>query len=212
MHKQRYYPITLLVAILVAASSILFLDYRLYAQPEALSCPRQQTVVLSGSNAPPLQGLIVLFAGQVVGGGFSDPAGNWRIPLRVNEPPGIYPVEVRLRSNQQLLASMLCYVDVPLPATATSLPTATPLPTATAIARPTTALPAIPDGYGIRAITNQANCYTNHAVDRHTDGDWSGKWHANSNCHSFAEDTNSHIGEDSDNNHHPRTGRSGSHD
>ncbi|MGQ9614188.1 lamin tail domain-containing protein [Chloroflexus sp.] len=144
MHKQRYYSITLLVAILVAASSILFLDYRLYAQPAALSCPRQQTVVLNGSNAPPLQGLIVLFAGQVVGGGFSDPAGNWRIPLRVNEPPGIYPIEIRLRSNQQLLASMLCYVDVPLLATATSLPTATPLPSATAIVRPTTALPAIP--------------------------------------------------------------------
>ena len=138
MHKQRYYPITLLVVILVAANSILFLDYRLYAQPAALPCPRQQTVVLSGSNAPPLQGLIVLFAGQVVGGGFSDPVGNWRIPLRANEPPGIYPVEVRLRSNQQLLASLLCYVDVPLPATVTSLPTAT------AIVRPTTALPAIP--------------------------------------------------------------------
>jgi len=79
-----------------------------------------------------------------VGGGVSDAAGRWQIPLRVNEPPGIYPVEVRLRDNQQLLASMVCYVDVPLPATVVPSPTKIPSPTPTSVPRPTTALPTVP--------------------------------------------------------------------
>ncbi|WP_322490370.1 lamin tail domain-containing protein [Chloroflexus sp.] len=115
------------MATLALASAIALAAQQVYAQPTPLACPRNQTVTLSGANAPPLQGLIMLFAGQPVGGGFSDAAGSWQIPLRTNEPPGIYPVEVRVRASQQVIASLLCYVNAPLPAMATLVPTDTPV-------------------------------------------------------------------------------------
>ncbi|MFN3374632.1 MAG: lamin tail domain-containing protein, partial [Chloroflexus sp.] len=112
---------------LALASVVVLAAQQVYAQPTPIACPRNQTVTLRGANAPPLQGLLVLFTGQPVGGGFSDAAGHWQIPLRTNEPPGIYPVEVRVRASQQVIASLLCYVDVPLPAVATLAPTDSPV-------------------------------------------------------------------------------------
>ncbi|WP_298404759.1 lamin tail domain-containing protein [uncultured Chloroflexus sp.] len=112
---------------LALASVVVLAAQQVYAQPTPIACPRNQTVILRGANAPPLQGLLVLFTGQPVGGGFSDAAGNWQIPLRTNEPPGIYPVEVQVRASRQVIASLLCYVDVPLPAVATLAPTDTPV-------------------------------------------------------------------------------------
>ncbi|MCS6887918.1 MAG: lamin tail domain-containing protein [Chloroflexus sp.] len=143
MPYQRYRLLTLLFIPLVMISGALLLATQLvYAQPTPISCPRNQTVTLSGANAPPLQGLIVIFAGQPVGGGFSDAAGNWRIPLRTNEPAGIYPVEVRVRADQRVLASLLCYVDVPLPGMATPPPAETPTLTNTPTPRRTATLTA----------------------------------------------------------------------
>ncbi|OAN47469.1 hypothetical protein A6A03_10345 [Chloroflexus islandicus] len=127
MPHQHYRFWIVLLATLALASAIALAAQQVYAQPTPIACPRNQIVTLSGANAPPLQGLIVFFAGQPVGGGFSDAAGSWQIPLRTNEPPGIYPVEVRVRASQQVIASLLCYVEVPLPAMATLVPTDTPV-------------------------------------------------------------------------------------
>jgi hypothetical protein len=144
MNYPRHRLIASFFIALVLAGFSAVVTQQMYAQPEALACPRNQTITLRGDQAPPFQGLIVLFADLPVGGGVSDAAGRWQIPLRVNEPPGIYPVEVRLRDNQQLLASMVCYVDVPLPATVVPSPTKIPSPTPTSVPRPTTALPTVP--------------------------------------------------------------------
>ncbi len=154
MKYLRYRFIVSFFIALVLAGFSTVVTRQTYAQPDVLACPRNQTITLRGDQAPPFQGLIVLFADLPVGGGVSDAAGRWQIPLRVNEPPGIYPVEVRLRDTQQLLASIVCYVDVPLPATVVPSPTEipsptltktlSPSPTPTSVPRPTTALPTVP--------------------------------------------------------------------
>ncbi len=154
MKYPRYRFIVSFFIALVLAGFSAVVTRQTYAQPDVLACPRNQTITLRGDQAPPFQGLIVLFADLPVGGGVSDAAGRWQIPLRVNEPPGIYPVEVRLRDTQQLLASIVCYVDVPLPATVVPSPTEipsptltktlSPSPTPTSVPRPTTTLPTVP--------------------------------------------------------------------
>ncbi len=154
MKYPRYrFIVSFFIALVLAGFSAVVIQ-QTYAQPDVLACPRNQTITLRGDQAPPFQGLIVLFADLPVGGGVSDAAGRWQIPLRVNEPPGIYPVEVRLRDTQQLLASIVCYVDVPLPATVVPSPTEipsptltktlSPSPTPTSVPRPATALPTVP--------------------------------------------------------------------
>ncbi|MGC8800766.1 MAG: lamin tail domain-containing protein [Chloroflexus sp.] len=127
----------------IVAVALLTIAQQTYAQPPPIACPTNQTVVLSGTNAPPQRSLVVVFAGQPVGGGFSDAAGHWRIPLRVNEPPGIYTVTVQVRGTEQVVASVLCYVDVFLPMLATGGPTE-PSFTATATARSSTNLTTTP--------------------------------------------------------------------
>jgi len=156
MKYPRYRLITILFIALLLAGFVSVATQQIYAQPEALSCPRNQTITLRGDQAPPFKGLIVLFAGLPVGGGFSDAAGRWQVPLRVNEPPGIYPVEVRVRDSQQLLASTVCYVDVPLPATVVPSPTEIPSPTPTLAPRPTTALPTVPQATRTTTPTGRA--------------------------------------------------------
>jgi len=156
MNYPRHRLITSFFIALVLAGFSAVVTQQMYAQPEALACPRNQTITLRGDQAPPFQGLIVLFADLPVGGGVSDAAGRWQIPLRVNEPPGIYPVEVRLRDNQQLLARMVCYVDVPLPATVVPSPTKIPSPTPTLAPRPTTALPTVPQATRTTTPTGRA--------------------------------------------------------
>ncbi|MBO9312580.1 MAG: lamin tail domain-containing protein [Chloroflexus sp.] len=156
MKYPRYRFIVSFFIALVLAGFSAVVTRQTYAQPDVLACPRNQTITLRGDQAPPFQGLIVLFADLPVGGGFSDAAGRWQIPLRVNEPPGIYPVEVRLRDNQQLLARMVCYVDVPLPATVVPSPTEIPSPTPTSVPRPTTALPTVPPATRTTTPTGRA--------------------------------------------------------
>ncbi len=163
MKYPRYRFIVSFFIALVLAGFSAVVTRQTYAQPDVLACLRNQTIILRGDQAPPFQGLIVLFAGLPVGGGVSDAAGRWQIPLRVNEPPGIYPVEVRLRDTQQLLASMVCYVDVPLPATVVPSPTEIPSPTLTKtlspsptpVPRPTTALPTVPQATRTTTPTGQ---------------------------------------------------------
>ncbi|GIV88601.1 MAG: hypothetical protein KatS3mg055_1119 [Chloroflexus sp.] len=141
MPNQHYRALLLVFA--VVAVALLTIAQQTYAQPPPIACPTNQTVVLSGTNAPPQRSLVVFFAGQPVGGGFSDATGYWRIPLRVNEPSGIYPVTVQVRGTEQVVASFLCYVDVPLPMPATGRPTE-PLLTATATDRPSANLTTTP--------------------------------------------------------------------
>lgn len=156
MKYPRYRFIVSFFIALVLAGFSAVVTRQTYAQPDVLACPRNQTITLRGDQAPPFQGLIVLFADLPVGGGVSDAAGRWQVPLRVNEPPGIYPVEVRVRDSQQLLASMVCYVDVPLPATVVPSPTEIPSPTPTLAPRPTTALPTVPQATRTTTPTGRA--------------------------------------------------------
>lgn len=110
------------------------------ADPVPVACPNGQTVFLEGP-APPSEALLVTLGERAVGGGVADRNGVYRIPLRANERPGVYPVEVRLRGSRAVVARFTCFVDVPLdsvPATPT-LPgpaatqvTRVPLPTSTA--------------------------------------------------------------------------------
>ncbi|WP_298814529.1 lamin tail domain-containing protein [Chloroflexus sp.] len=132
MNHNRYTALLVIGLAIAGVGLMLVIPPLASAQPETIACPRRQTVMLRGSAAPPFQGLIVFFAGQPVGGGFSDGAGNWQIPLYVDEPPGFYLVEVRLRQNQQTLASYRCAVDVALTSESTHSPTALISPTATA--------------------------------------------------------------------------------
>ncbi|MCX7790429.1 MAG: hypothetical protein N2378_07285, partial [Chloroflexaceae bacterium] len=66
------------------------------ADPVPIPCPNGQTIFLEGP-APPSEALLVTLGERAVGGGVADRTGFYRIPLRANERPGAYPVEVRLR-------------------------------------------------------------------------------------------------------------------
>jgi hypothetical protein len=125
------------------------------AHPTPLACPTQQVTWLHGA-AIPGQALLVRFAGTVVGGGRVTAAGQWRIPLTIDAPAGIYPVTVVERTSGERIAAFTCYVDLPVGATSTATPTrqptqqpTTPQPSATATTRPTgtptlTTTPALP--------------------------------------------------------------------
>lgn len=119
-------------------------------QPVSLSCPSGDTVWLEG-QAPPAQPLLVYLRRRAVGGGVSDNRGRWRLPLRVTERPGIYNIEVRLRSDQTIVGRFTCYVDTPIDQTPSPTPTSrqstatTPLPTSTiSRASPTRVTPTTP--------------------------------------------------------------------
>jgi hypothetical protein len=128
------------------------------ADPVPIACPNGQTVFLKGP-APPSQALLVTLGERAVGGGVADRNGFYRIPLRANERPGVYPVEVRLRGSRAVVARFTCFVDVPLdsvPETPT-LPAATqvtrvPLPTSTA-APVITPVPVAPTPTAMRLTT-----------------------------------------------------------
>lgn len=114
------------------------------ADPPGLACPNGQTVLIEGQS-PPNEALLLYLRGRPVGGGLADGQGRYSLPLRPQERPGIYLVEVRLRSSRALVASYTCYIDVALdtplsptptfaggPPTSTSGAAATASPTATA--------------------------------------------------------------------------------
>ncbi|MCG8351507.1 MAG: lamin tail domain-containing protein [Chloroflexales bacterium] len=107
--------------------------------PTELLCPTGQTVWLEGSS-PAYESVLVYLNRQAVGGGSADGEGFWRVPLKTNERPGIYPIEVQSRSSRKVLARFTCFVDVPLDATPVSTDPSRPTTatTRTATTRPAT--------------------------------------------------------------------------
>ncbi|NNJ13265.1 lamin tail domain-containing protein [Chloroflexales bacterium ZM16-3] len=87
-----------------------------------MACPNKQTTILIGGDAPPNASLIAYLAGRPVGGGSSRGDGSWRIPLFVNERPGVYPVDVKVRDTRALVVSFTCYVDVPISTAEPAMP------------------------------------------------------------------------------------------
>jgi hypothetical protein len=138
-----------LIPLLVAAilgGVLLFAAPLRAADPTPLDCPNGQTVYLEGRTIP-REALLVYLKGRAVGGGLADSGGAFRLPLRADERPGSYPVEVRLRASGAVVARFTCFVDIPIdgvsptpapPAAATP----TPAPSQTAgPARDATATP-----------------------------------------------------------------------
>lgn len=106
----------LVIIITALAGGILLLSAPLRAaDPSEIACPNGQTVILEG-DGPPREALLIFLAQRAVGGGISDGAGRFRLPLRANERPGVYPVEVRLRGSGEVVARFSCYIDLPLDA------------------------------------------------------------------------------------------------
>jgi len=106
------------------------------ADPTPIACPNGQTVFLEGS-APPREPLLVYLGGRAVGGGLADGNGSYRLPLRAQERPGSYPVEVRLRSSRAVIERFTCFVDVPIGSGPTETPTGLPTPAASPRSDPT---------------------------------------------------------------------------
>ena len=96
------------------------------ADPTPIACPNGQTIFLEG-HAPVGEAVLAYLRGRPVGGGVADSSGHYRLPLRTQERPGVYPVEVRLRANRVIVGSFTCFVDRPVGevATPTSLLAAT---------------------------------------------------------------------------------------
>lgn len=81
----------------------------------SLPCPAASTTLIEGT-APPDTALVLFFAGRAVGGGTSDTAGFYRLPLIVgNERPGNYLVEVFVRDSHTLLQELICQVPAVTP-------------------------------------------------------------------------------------------------
>jgi len=130
------------------------------ADPVPVACPNGQTVFLEGP-APPSAALLLMLKERAVGGGVADRNGFYRIPLRANERPGVYPVEVRLRGSRAVVGRFTCFVDVPLDS-APQTPTS-PVPAATRVTRVppststapsgTTPVPVAPTPTAIRLTT-----------------------------------------------------------
>jgi hypothetical protein len=95
-----------------------------------IACPRNQEVLLEGT-ATPGAAVLVLFGERVIGGDSVDSSGRWRVPIRVNEPQGTYPVDVVERGSRTVVARYTCVVDLPLESVATLTPSATPIFTVT---------------------------------------------------------------------------------
>jgi hypothetical protein len=126
------------------------------AETEDLLCPGGATTLLRGTGEPNTP-LIAFFDERAVGGGLVDREGNWEIPLTISEPPGVYPVEVRVRGTNEVVQRFRCFVDperiTPTATnatngdpTASSSPAAkaspSPSPTRTATATATATVPA----------------------------------------------------------------------
>lgn len=119
--KHRVNILLALTAAL-AGGILLFSPPLRAADPPALFCPNGQTVFIEGRTAPH-EAVLLYLRGRPVGGGLADGAGRFRMPLRPQERPGVYPVEVRLRANQALVATYTCYVDVAFDAAPSQTPT-----------------------------------------------------------------------------------------
>jgi hypothetical protein len=83
------------------------------AEPGILTCPLDQTIMIAGSG-PPNTALVLFFAEQPVGGGFSNAEGSYQIPLVISdEQPGNYLVEVKTRVRRDIIGQAICQVPEP---------------------------------------------------------------------------------------------------
>lgn len=117
------------------------------ARAEGLICSPSQPLTLRG-QAPAQAGLLLVWAGRVVGGTTASPDGSYTLQLTVGaEAPGIYPVQVRLRDGHALVLDTACTVPdetLPTPTSApTTPPTPTPLPPTPVAESPTLAAVAL---------------------------------------------------------------------
>ncbi len=146
------FPLFIAFALLVGAILVFSTPTGAAVDTVTLACPNKQAVFLTGSAAPPYESLIVYLNARPVGGGSSDQDGVWRIPLHVNEHPGIYNVEVQMRSTHTSVKRFTCYVDIPLDETSA-------MPTETDTAEPTRFPTAVPTIRNV-AVTATATAIT----------------------------------------------------
>jgi hypothetical protein len=124
---------TLLLGFLLLGVLLLLATPLRAAEPTPIACPTGTTVFVTG-RAPAFEPLLLFLDGRAVGGGVADGSGVYRLPLRAQERPGRYPIEVRLRASPGVVVgSFTCFVDVPLG----EVPSATASP-ARAATRPAT--------------------------------------------------------------------------
>src|SRR5215207_11416108 len=115
---------------LALALIIVVWQHTISAQSDApqLACEPGLTTWLAGTSAAHTP-VLLYWDGRAVGGGSSDAAGRWSLPLRVgNERSGMHMVEVRSRGNRALVGAFQCAVggSLPTPAPVIALPTLVP--------------------------------------------------------------------------------------
>lgn len=106
---------TALLGFAILGLLLLFASPLRAADPNPIACPNGQTIILQG-RAPAHEALLIYLRGRPVGGGVADASGAYRLPLRAQERPGSYAVEVRLRSSRTVIERFTCFVDVPVAA------------------------------------------------------------------------------------------------
>jgi hypothetical protein len=153
--RSLFVPL-LIVGLLLGGASLVAAPLFANTDPIALSCPNNIATTLRGSGAPPFEPLVVFLNNRSVGGGASDGSGAYAIAITPRESPGEYPVEVRSRENQRAVyGRFICFVDVPLGATATSPdspPAGSPAPT---VGAPTANVPTVTTASATAAIGTQ---------------------------------------------------------
>jgi hypothetical protein len=153
--RKYFLPVWLIGALLVT------LPFAVQAAPKVIACPPGRHIIRG--SAPANSALLLYFDGNVVGGGHSDNAGRYQIPLVIDSgvQRGAYALVVRMRENRRVIEEFSCVVPdsnspaptvVPVQATAqhtqatnTSLPTTTIPATNTAAAG--TPSPQVADWY-----------------------------------------------------------------
>jgi len=91
--------------------------------PNKLTCLVGQPVTIAGTG-PANAGLLLRFAGRVVGGGSVDGAGNYSLTMVVGvETPGVHPVTIELRDRRSVLRELTCTIP---PYTITATPAQRP--------------------------------------------------------------------------------------
>lgn len=94
--------------------------------PNKLTCTVGQPVTISGTG-PANAGLLVRFAGRVVGGGSVGGNGTYSLTMVVGvELPGVHRVTIELRDTRQVIRELTCtippYTITPTPAQRPVLP------------------------------------------------------------------------------------------
>lgn len=127
---------------------VLLLAVPVQAQSDARTCAPGETLIITGTGAPPRTSLLLRWGGRPVGGGVSDAGGGYRLALQVGrERPGDYPVVVEVRETREAVQRLTCTIPGAAPSpTARAITTgpaagATPRPGATSAATATVATP-----------------------------------------------------------------------